>query len=77
MTRGELFEEVAHLGLMPTVARVRHALVTGRIDRPAQDGAGNFNFRATHVRQFAAYLRNPPKRGKRPRAPREAATATT
>lgn len=53
-------------GLPVTVAKIRNALLTGRVTRPDMDGAGNMRFSVPNIAEICAYLVNPPRPG-RPR----------
>jgi hypothetical protein len=65
MTFSEVLRRLRAEGLPVTGGQIRYAVVTRRIARPPQDGAGNHRFSNRHLAQLRSYLSVPRRRGRK------------
>ena len=66
MYRFQLFEQLRRRNLRPTDAKLETGIATGRIPKPPVDAIGVRQYGPEQLEAFAAYLRNPPRPGRRP-----------
>ena len=64
---GDAIEILQAEGLEPTIAKIRNAEYTGRMDPPPRNSIGMRVFEEKHLDQLRQYLKNPPRRGRPPR----------
>lgn len=65
MVLSELLDSLRADGIDARAHRIHHAIHAGYLPRPERDGSGRFRFSSADVRRAAAYLRNPPKPGRK------------
>ncbi len=73
MTTGEIIRLLRAEGLTIYAQKLHYMIRKGYVDRPPQLAGRLFLFEAKHVAQIRDYLKNPPRRGVKPRGGKEGA----
>lgn len=66
MYRFEMYEQLRRRNLKPTDSKLERAISNGLVPRPPVDAIGVREYGSEQLEAFAAYLRNPPRPGRRP-----------
>lgn len=60
----QVIDKLTGEGLPATTAKIRYAMLTGAVKKPATNAVGFLVYDETHVEQFRKYLQTPRRRGR-------------